>query len=191
MELDFAALTADVIIQYCYGWSYGYLDEPRCSTQNDLVDAVNGLMTMFHINRFFPVLVTLFLHAPPSLVRWLQPCMSDLLDMKSRLRTQAIEALQKKRVEPNAENSIFDALVGPHVPPQEKTLERLVDESALLIGAGTETTARAIAVAMFHVIGNRDIYRILREELKAVLPQPTSKATWTELEQLPYLVSTT
>lgn len=192
LQLDFAALTADVITQYCYGWSYDYLNDTKNSTRNDLVDAVNGLMTGFHINRFFPFLVTIFRTAPPAVVRFLQPHMGDLLDIMARLREQAKEALENMKSEERSEkgqDTIFDALVGPNVPAKEKTVDRLVDESALLIGAGTETTARAIAVSMFHVMNNKDIGRKLLAELKNVLEKPTSKANLTDLEQLPYLVS--
>ena len=192
MQLDFAALTADVITQYCYGWSYGYLDDPKNATRIDLVDAVGGLMNMFHINRFFPILVTIFRTAPPSIVRFLQPQMGDLFDVKARLREQAIATLADKKSElehGKESETVFDALVGPNVPDEEKTIDRLVDESALLLGAGTETTARSLAVSMFHVMSNKDIEGKLRDELMTVLEKPTSKATLAELEQLPYLVS--
>jgi cytochrome P450 len=194
LELDFAALTADVITHYCYGWSYGYLDDPNSAQSNDLVDAVAGLMTMFHINRFFPFLITIFLAAPQLVVRWLQPQMASLLDVKARLRQQAQDAILKKKDQaPDscANDNIFDALVSPSVPPQEKTLDRLEDESALLLGAGTETTARAIAVTMFHLMNNKEIGLKLREELKTVLKTPQSKASWTDLEKLSYLVRAT
>ncbi|KAJ5653763.1 Benzoate 4-monooxygenase cytochrome P450 [Penicillium lividum] len=192
LQLDFASLTADVITQYCYGWSYGYLDDTKGSTRNDLVDAVSGLMLMFHVNRFFPILVTIFRNAPPAVVRFLQPRMGDLFDVKARLRTQATAALKQMRSEEidgseKPQNSVFEAMVAPHVPENEKTVDRLVDESALLLGAGTETTARSLAVSMFHVINDKNIGNKLREELKTVLEKPTSKATWTELEHLPYL----
>ncbi|KAJ5939782.1 Benzoate 4-monooxygenase cytochrome P450 [Penicillium verhagenii] len=193
LQLDFACLTADVISQYCYGWSYGYMDDEKNSTKNDLVDAVQGLMLMFNINRFFPILVHIFRNAPPAVVRFLQPQMGDLFDVKARLRLQAIAALKKKESEgldgseEKPHTSVFEALVGPSVPDHEKTVDRLVDESALLLGAGTETTARSLAVSMFHVVHNKAIGNKLREELKTVLTKPTSKATWTELEHLPYL----
>lgn len=191
LQLDFAALTADVITHYCYGWSYGYLDGPNSAQSNDLVDAVAGLMKMFHINRFFPFLITVFLAAPQAVVRWMQPQMASLFDVKARLRQQAQDALTKKTAEdPNscANDTIFDALLDPDVPPHEKTLDRLEDESALLLGAGTETTARAIAVSMFHLMNNKEMGLKLREELKTVLKTSQSKASWTDLEKLPYLV---
>ncbi|KAJ5098746.1 hypothetical protein N7532_005747 [Penicillium argentinense] len=191
LQLDFAALAADVITHYSYGWSYGYLDNEDSSNSNDLVDAVNGLMTMFHINRFFPILITIFRATPPSLVRKLQPCMADLFDVKAKLRQQAKETIEMKDKLDDPEGkegmNIFDAMTGPDVPEAEKTLDRLEDESALLLGAGTETTARAIAVSMFHVMNNEEVGKKLLAELKTVLETPTSKASWTELEKLPYL----
>jgi cytochrome P450 len=121
--------------------------------------------------------------------------MGDLCSVKAQLRKQAIVALKQKKSKETKESdeksidSIFDTLVGPNVPENEKTVDRLVDESALLLGAGTETTARSLAVSMFHVMNDKEIGNKLREELKTVMEKPTSKATWTELEHLPYLVS--
>lgn len=192
LQLDFAALTADVITRYAYGWSYGYLDDENSSRGNDLVDAVCGLMDMWHINRFFPVLIRIFRAAPPVVVRWIQPPMVALLDVKSKLRQQAEETLLEAKmgdVDEKAQNNIFQALTSSEIPAHEKTPDRLMDESALLLGAGTETTARAIALAMFHVTHNKDIGAKLRDELKTVLEKPTSRASWTDLEKLPYLVS--
>lgn len=194
LQLDFAALTADVITHYSYGWSHGYLDDANSSSGNDLVDAVNGLMSMFHINRFFPILITIFRAAPSSVVRWIQPRMADLFDVKARLRQQAKDTLRRRTsgdFDIKERSSIFDALTSPTVPAHERTLDRLEDESALLLGAGTETTARAIVVSIFHLMDNKDMGRKLREELRTVLETPTSKASWTDLEKLPYLVSST
>lgn len=191
LHLDFAALTADVITDYCYGWSYGYLDGEKGSRSNDLVDAVNGLMVMFHINRFFPFLITVFRNAPPTLLRWLQPHMADLFDLKTRLRQQASDTLQKqsvRKLDSETRLTIFDALTNLDVPEEERTLDRLEDESALLLGAGTETTARSITMAMFYLIRDKSIMATLRAELKTVLPTPLSKASWADLEKLPYLV---
>ncbi|KAJ5121288.1 uncharacterized protein N7515_009249 [Penicillium bovifimosum] len=190
LHLDFAALTADVITDYCYGWSYGYLDGEKGAESNDLVDAVNGLMVMWHVNRFFPFLITIFRNAPPALLRWLQPQMADLFDLKSRLRQQAKDTLQKQsleKIQKEGRGTIFDALTDLSVPEEERTLDRLEDESALLLGAGTETTARAIAMAMFWLIKEKEVLAKLRVELKSVLEKPLSKASWVDLEKLPYL----
>ncbi|KAJ6019622.1 hypothetical protein N7522_001689 [Penicillium canescens] len=191
LHLDFAALTADVITHYSYGWSHGYLDDSAGSRSNDLADAVNGLMVMFHINRFFPFLITVFRAAPPALLRWSQPCMADLFDLKSRLRRQASETVKKQQekngTEGEGRSTIFHALTSLDVPANERGLDRLEDESALLLGAGTETTARAIAVSVFYLARDKDLLDKLRVELKTVLETPSSRASWTDLEKLPYL----
>ncbi|KAJ5826070.1 hypothetical protein N7474_003208 [Penicillium riverlandense] len=192
LQLEFAALTADVITHYSFGWSYGYLDNESSSRSNDLIDAVNGVMSMFHVNRFMPFLITVFRAAPPALVRGLQPNMAGLFDLKARLRQQATDTIQKKMVEKvdfdaGGGSTIFDSLISSDVPAQERTLDRLEDESALLLGAGTETTARAITVSMFHLMSRPGLMHTLREELKTVLSTPTSKASWADLEKLPYL----
>jgi cytochrome P450 len=148
-------------------------------------------MVMFHVNRFFPFLITIFRNAPPALLRWLQPQMADLFDLKSRLRQQAGDTLQKqslKKVEREGRATIFDALTDLQVPEAERTLDRLEDESALLLGAGTETTARSITMAMFWLIKEKEVLAKLRVELKSVLEKPLSKASWVDLEKLPYLV---
>ena len=49
--------------------------------------------------------------------------------------------------------------------------------------AGTESTAKSIAIAHFHLLANPEIMRRVRAELKTV----SNSASWTELEQLPYL----
>ncbi|KAJ5587589.1 uncharacterized protein N7459_003354 [Penicillium hispanicum] len=191
LQLDFAALTADVITQYCYGWSYGYLDDPNPAEKIDLVDGVAGVMTMFHIHRFFPILIPISRAVPPSVVRWFQPYMAELFAIKARLRRQAEETLQSRKTvnidDEKVRDGIFEALTSPDIPAQERSLDRLEDESILLLGAGTETTARAIAMSMYYVALDEEIGRKLRAELRTVLQTPRSRASWSDLEQLPYL----
>ena len=95
--------------------------------------------------------------------------------------------IQRPGIETHQE-TVFDALTAAGIPPMEKALDRLEDESFFLFVAATETTARALTVAAFHLSNNRAISLRLREELKQVMPTPTSPVTWVQLEQLSYLV---
>lgn len=80
--------------------------------------------------------------------------------------------------------SIFrDLRDNPSLPQSEKGLTRFEQEGTLLVMAGTESTAKSIGIAHFHLLANPDIMQRVRAELKNV---PES-ASWTELEQLPYL----
>lgn len=76
------------------------------------------------------------------------------------------------------------------MPPKERTRCRLEDEGLLLLLAGTETTARVLATAAFYIYQNKALVTKLREELRPVMPTPTTELSWTQLEQLRYLVHT-
>ena len=67
LQLDdaFAALTTDLITQYSWGVSPGFLDDQNF--KNDIRQALNEISTFAHVNRFFPVFGTI-LRAMP---RWL------------------------------------------------------------------------------------------------------------------------
>lgn len=65
----------------------------------------------------------------------------------------------------------------------EKSLTRLEQETTLLVMAGTESTAKSIGIAHFHLLSNAEIMHRVRLELSTVSPS----ASLTELEQLPYL----
>ena len=66
---------------------------------------------------------------------------------------------------------------------------RLMAECHVLFGAGTETTARTLAVTFYYLMKHHDIAARLRKELTSVLQTTKSTATLPQLERLPYLVS--
>ena len=76
------------------------------------------------------------------------------------------------------------------LPDKERTPLRLMGNASILIGAGTETTARSLAVTVFYLIKNPEIGNKLRNELVTALPQRNSEISLPHLESLPYLVST-
>ena len=86
--------------------------------------------------------------------------------------------------EPTKPRTVFDALVSSKIPAQERTLQRLTDESSTILIAGVDTTARTLTATMCYLILYHEILAKLRAEL-----QPYKNATWTQLESLPYLVS--
>lgn len=180
LRLDdaYAALTADIIAQYSWGTTPNFLEDK--DFRNDIREAVNNITLLAHFSRFFPIL--------SSMPRWLmgivKPGATALLDMQE----MATRSSAQKSGE-GAQKTIFDALTDPSVPPQERTTRRLEDEGLLVIIAGTETTARALTVASYHIFQNRPLMLKLRDEVRTVMPTPTTDAPWLELEQLPYLVS--
>lgn len=85
--------------------------------------------------------------------------------------------------------TIFDQILDSKLPPEDKTVERLVQEGQSLIAAGSETTGRALYVSLVHLLKRPHFLARLRKELQTVMPETTSKPTLQQLEQLPFLTA--
>lgn len=71
--------------------------------------------------------------------------------------------------------------------PKEKSVDRMVQEAQVIIGAAILTTSWAAAVASFHIINDQAIFEKLRVELEEAIPDPSMQLDWQNLESLPYL----
>ncbi|OGM47432.1 benzoate 4-monooxygenase cytochrome P450 [Aspergillus bombycis] len=190
----FAAMTSDVITHYCYGKSWGYLEDANLRT--DVRKAVHDLSCSVHFNRIFPIFIAMLTKLPLRLLRAIHPGRSVVLDIQKAIYEQSAEAFHGDKYSLGHDDmdgkhkTIYDQLTDPSIPPEERSLQRLQDEGLLLISAGTETTARALTATCFHIASDEQMRTRLREELRTVLPSPTSPVTWSELERLPYLTGT-
>ena len=179
----FLAFTADLISQYSWGVSSGFLDDEHFN--NSFRQAVNEMSAFTHVYRFFPILGTIVRSMPRWLLSRLKPGSTSILDMQQMIAQQSTA---EKKPAKTSRKTIFDGLSDPSVPPKERSPRRLEDEAMLLILGGTETTARALTLAAFYLYQNKPLIMKLRKELRPVMPTPTTAASWTQLEQLPYLV---
>jgi cytochrome P450 len=76
------------------------------------------------------------------------------------------------------------------LPESEKSVYRMAAETNVLISAGTDTTARVLAIASFYIYSRPDVHSRLLGEIRTVMPTPGSPIPSTdELERLPYLVA--
>ncbi len=198
----FAAFTADLISQYSWGVSSRFLDDENFN--NNVRRAGNSLASILHFYKFFPILIPIARAMPRWLISRLNPIATALLDMQNTVSQQFDSHHQKKKKlkpepEPESESesepdktsrkTLFDGLSDPTVPPEERTPRRLEDEGLIVLLAGTESTARALALAAFYIYHqDKPLVTKLREELRSVMPTPTTEPSLTQLEQLPYLV---
>jgi cytochrome P450 len=115
--------------------------------------------------------------------------MSTFLDLNHKMESLSIVALQKSdsKASSAAQKTIFEALTDPKIPPEEKTLLRLKEESMLIIGAGLDTTSRFLTCALCYLVTFPHVMAKLRTELKTLENNPP---TLSKLEALPYLVRT-
>lgn len=186
LDAGFAGLTADVIHKYVHGFNSGNLDDDDFSTS--VRDGVNGLFKFSHVLSFFPVLQTIMNSLPLWLLEKLNPFVYALVSQKLDLLRRTEEFLQNKS-STSETGTVMEVMCGPSMPEDMRGAVRLSNEGFSLIIGGTETTARSLVVAAFHILDNMSIKTKLREELRTVMPTPESRPTWRQLEQLPYLVS--
>ncbi|OQE22869.1 hypothetical protein PENFLA_c012G09220 [Penicillium flavigenum] len=184
LDAGFAGLTSDVIHKYAYGFNSGNLDHDDFNTS--VRDGINGLFKFSHVLFFFPVLQTIIDLLPLWLLEKLDPFVHALASQKLDLLRRTEEFLQSKSTS-SGTPSVMEVMCGPSMPEDMRSAVRLNNEGFAMIIGGTETTARSMVIAAFHILNNESIKAKLREELWTVMPTPESRPTWRQLEQLPYL----
>lgn len=93
-------------------------------------------------------------------------------------------------VDDQGPRTLIHEIVQSKLPEPEKALERVYDEVATTTGAGYETTAAVLRIALFHIYHRPLIRDALRSELYS--SSSTSDADTPELralEKLPYLTA--
>lgn len=190
----FAALASDIITDYCFGTSWGFLKAKNFGA--DLRAAISDTTDFTHFAQLCPWFVSLIRMLPISFLRWIQPGKASVIELLNSIYDQAAHSLNDATssdtpvdiTKEHGRKSIFDPLVDSSVPAGERTLQRLQDEGFMVFGAGAETTARVLSIASFYLASHKDISQRLRAELQELLPTPTSTANLVQLEKLPYLV---
>ena len=113
---------------------------------------------------------------------------SDILGARQHAHENGQAGKKTPRLdEEKASGSVFSALLDSDLPSAELSLERLQHEAISIIGAGLETTMRALSLATFHVADNPPVQQRLRAELAEAFPDPGDVPSWENLQRLPYL----
>lgn len=181
----------DIISQYAQGSSADFLGQPDMG--RSITNTLRESVLLHPLGRTFPTLVTAMLRfsnrfswkgSPPAKFK-------KYIEFTDSLTLQAIqEAGEPKEAAENSTTIAQAMLRSSNLPPAEKTPERICAESMLLVAAGTETTARTIAVTLYHILANPAVHARLVEDLCTLLPTPsTPLPTVAALEALPYLVA--
>lgn len=187
LDAGFAGLTSDVIHKYVYGFNSGNLDHEDFNEK--VRDGLNGLFRFAHLLFFFPILQTIMNLLPLWVLEKIDPFVHALARQKADLLHRTESLLRGESPELQLKTRpIMEALTGPSMPEDMRGAVRLNNEGFAMIIGGTETTARSLAIAAFRLLENNSMKTKLRDELRAVMPTPDSRPTWSQLEQLPYMV---
>ncbi|KAL8957356.1 MAG: hypothetical protein Q9193_005347 [Seirophora villosa] len=133
----FACMTSDIVCQYAFGVSYGYLDQPEFAPY--LHKAVMQGSEGFHFLKHFPWVDDFFRSLPTSVLKRMAPQMASFIVLGEMIREKIlkVQADIKEGKKPEGQKTIiYDLITGDDLPPEEKTLPRLEIEASALVAAG-------------------------------------------------------
>lgn len=188
LNYAFAAFSLDVVSEYCFGESEGALEKEAYG--KEWLDLLHEGMQMRPFGRQFPWFMNFILDLPPNVAEAMSPQIATLNRFSYNLLHKVERILRREDDKDYGHKTVFHEIRdGDILPESEKQPKRLMAEGSIFMAAGTETTARTLAVTTFYLLKNKESGEKLRDELKKVMPEKTSKVPLPELEKLPYLVS--
>lgn len=187
------ALTMDIISVYAFGKDSGRLALPDWAAEE--LEAYSQMSQMGPFARQFPWFAKLVLTVlPPSVVEKLSPAAALIPKNRAFFRDMIQTALGDSALGREAGKSpssrtIFQDIIQSDLPKLDKAPARLAAEANLLLIAGTETTARTLAVIMFHLVDNPAVLERFRHDLALHMPRQGVIVPLADLEAIPYIVS--
>lgn len=195
LQRVYAALSLDVISQHTLGESWEALERPDLG--GGIVDSIQGLLHLHPWGRAFPFIM----RQVEGLISWAISFQDGKQDYGNGLQgyfryqkdtVAKVVARAKEQEKPgSARNTplLEKVIRDGTLPKSEKSVYRMSAETNVLLSAGTDTTARTLAIAHYHILSRPDIRSRLLAELRTMMPTPGSPVpSMDELERLPYLV---
>ncbi|PVI02270.1 putative P450 monooxygenase [Periconia macrospinosa] len=187
----YAALTTDIITSYCFGTSYGCLEDPNWKWEwpQAMVESTRSC----HLNKQFKWLFPAMQATPEWIVQRVNPPVMLLINFQKLFLTKQDLANQIKGIKSGGTSSkeekqnIFRQLLDGDLPAEEKAIPRLVDEGQTMIAAGQETSSFFLQQASYFILANPDVHSKLKAELREAIPDSKSIPPLARLEELPYL----
>ena len=190
----FGCLTADVIIEYSMGLKQNALDDPNFAPL--FTQAVKKFASLGVVAKHIPWMHKVIRALPEHWIANLSPEHGAMLAFR-RMNNQRVKEVFERNEKAekfstgtqgykDTQQTIFDDLFYSDLPPEEKSLERLSQESQIIVGAGLDTTAHAMYTTLFHLLDNPSKLHRLRRELEDAIPDPYAHTPLVRLENLPY-----
>ncbi|KAF4448029.1 hypothetical protein F53441_8504 [Fusarium austroafricanum] len=174
----FNCFTADIISQYAFGESMGFVAqdgwEPNLATWT---------------KSFFQSAYMMRHNVLARKMAQFLPFLSDYLgeDIKAVMRQMNVVIpgyIQAALKNPDGGRVFADVMESSSLPESEKSMYWLSGEGFNFLLAGTETTAAALTVITYYLLAQPSTYKKLMDDLEGIDPE---NLKWTDLEQRPYL----
>jgi cytochrome P450 len=186
ITMAYSCFTSDAISGYSFGESFGFLDQD--GWYPNFREPLASILKPVFIFRFFPwtkasagIGKYLVDYMPPSTAMMVRTLQIDLPEKMRKAKADIDAGIKYDRP------TVFGTILESDLVSLEKEPQRLADEAAGVIGAGTETTSWAMSVITYHLLTKPELLTKLRSELQTVVQDPKQLPSWTELEHLPYL----
>ncbi|KAM3537524.1 hypothetical protein ARSEF1564_009556 [Beauveria bassiana] len=193
----------DVISAYAFGAETANLDKAEYAAE--VLDSYTKLTEFAPIARQFRWITKLCLTVmPPWIMHKISPAAALIPKNRAMFETLIQQAISDHKNEAKVKSNlseepgagqpskrcrtVFQDILQSKLPQHEKLPARLAAEANLLLIAGTETTARALSISLFHILDNPWVLNRLREELSTCAPN--TRPSVAVLSALPFLVST-
>jgi cytochrome P450 len=186
ITMAYSCFTSDAISGYSFGQSFGLLDQ--AGWYPNFREATAAILQPVFIFRFFP-----WTKASVGLGKYLVDYMpTDIAMLVKTLQIDMPARVRQAKADIDAgitydRPTIFASLLQSDLEILDKEPQRLADEAAAVVGAGTETTSWALSVMTYHLLTKPELLAKLTAELQAVVKDPQQLPDWTVLETLPYL----
>ncbi|KAF2257737.1 cytochrome P450 [Lojkania enalia] len=181
------ALNLDIINSYAFGKPIGLLDRSDFGT--DWCVMLQKTTEANILLRHLPLLGDILLCLPEWLLARMSAPLRSFLAMQEDMRVQVKETFAREKNDIGTHRTIFEELRDSDLPPEEKRLQRVVDEAVLVVGAGSDTTSQTLAIMTFQLLKTPLVLQRLIAELDANITDPSNVPALHKLEQLPYLAS--
>ena len=178
---------ADVVSQYAYGRSEHLLDQEDFSPAFHNGALEIGKAATMHKQMIW--VLYLLQSLPQKLTTLLSPTYDLILSTLrvAELQVTRIKAQPRSTWPDLSHPTLFHELLQSNLPESEKTVSRLADEAAIIVGAGTLTSSWAVCVATYHLLSSPRILQNLKTELRSALPSAPTVPPLSQIENLPYL----
>ncbi|KAI1386875.1 cytochrome P450 [Hypoxylon trugodes] len=184
----YSCFTSDAVADYCFGESFGFLAQD--SFEPNFREPLYSMLQTVFLFRFFP-----FLKHTVAASSWLK----DYLPEGTRLLIRTLNIDMPNRIMKTKQDvdagivrdrkTVFGELLYSDLPPKEKSVRRLADEAAAVLGGGTETASWTLSVLTYHLLAQPHILAKMADEMQTVVSDPKRLPPWTVLEKLPYFTA--
>jgi cytochrome P450 len=182
----FISLTTDIITEYAFGVSYGYLEAEGFNP--DWLPVLISASEQSLLHKQVPWFTNTLRKIPLEWMIKIKPEFASFLSITTVINNRIKEIMTgADKIDKNSDQAtIFHGLLSGDGPAAELTPEYLEGLGQTIVAAGAITTAHYLKTTMFHLLANPEILQRLSSEMKEVMRDPMVIPPVAELEKLPY-----